>query len=399
MRTALSAILFSVIFQAQAQHIISGIVVDESNKPITGASVFLNTTSIGTTTNNDGVFRFDAPAGRFDLIVSSVGYQTSNQTINTTTAAALRIVLKIKATELETVVAEPFEPNGWEKWGRFFIENFIGTSDVAKGCRLNNPQVLKFRHNKRKGTLIAVATGPLEIENKTLGYTIKYQLEDFLFDFNSRYIFYAGYPFFTNVSGGEARQKTWNKRRADVYYGSMLHFMRSLYQNKLGEEGFEVRRLQKIPNTEKQRVRQVYKNSFVRTEKGVTQLALKKDSAVYYNNVQQQPDVINVASAAFINADSITTKTDSGTVLLHFENYLLITYKSKPAAPAYVLQFPRSGTSQTSEINLLNSNGVEVFVNGAFFSPLDLLTSGYWAWRGKNGHHAALRFCAGTQSR
>jgi hypothetical protein len=84
-----------------AQSALKGTVIDETDKPVPGASVFLNNTSVGTTANNDGNFELFIPAGRFELIVSSIGFQTYNQAIpSSDRATSLVIRLKIKAPEL-----------------------------------------------------------------------------------------------------------------------------------------------------------------------------------------------------------------------------------------------------------------------------------------------------------
>jgi hypothetical protein len=48
----------------------------ESKKPIPSASIFLNTTSIGTISNSAGAFQLQIPEGNFELIISSIGYET-----------------------------------------------------------------------------------------------------------------------------------------------------------------------------------------------------------------------------------------------------------------------------------------------------------------------------------
>ena len=112
----------------------------------------------------------------------------------------LKIYLEPKATELEAVIVEPYEKDGWEKWGKFFIENFIGTTDAAKLCKIRNYKTLRFRHSKKKNILTAVADEPLIIENRELGYRITYQLEDFTYDFNENTLFYLGYTLFEDMA-------------------------------------------------------------------------------------------------------------------------------------------------------------------------------------------------------
>jgi hypothetical protein len=81
MKWILTVFLLPVATLLFAQSALKGTVLDETDKPVPGASVFLNNTSVGTTANNDGNFELFIPAGRFELIVSSVGFQTYNLAI------------------------------------------------------------------------------------------------------------------------------------------------------------------------------------------------------------------------------------------------------------------------------------------------------------------------------
>lgn len=246
MRIILLLLCCIISFAGYAQQVVKGVVLDaEKNIPIPKASVFLNNTSVGTTANDEGKFELFIPAGKYELIVSSVGYITGNKTISGGEKGdLLTIKLQPKAPELEAVVIEPYLKNGWETWGRFFLDNFIGTTAQAADCRILNQDVIRFRHNKKEGKLTAHAAEALVIENKALGYRIRYNLETFLYDFNTRYVLYTGYPFFTKMEDREKKQKNWARKRQEMYYGSMMHFMRSVYRNTIVPEGFEVRRLQ-----------------------------------------------------------------------------------------------------------------------------------------------------------
>lgn len=367
----------------QAQTVLKGVVIDaEKAKAVPGASVFLNNTSVGTSADAEGKFELTIPAGKYELIVSSIGYETFNQTVvSSELQNFITIKLKLKAPELETVVIEPYEKDGWEKWGKFFLDNFIGTSAYAQDCKIKNTDVLRFRNSKKENTLTATALEPLIIENKALGYTIKYQLESFGYDFKTRYLSYTGYPFFEPMKGGEGRQKRWEKKRKESYYGSMMHFMRSLYRNTLAQEGFEVRALQKIENTEKKRIRDVYKaNRKTSTDGKMIVSTISKDSSEYYNSVLRQEDYHDIIGKNILPGDSIAYAVDSTTAGLAFNNYLLIIYKNKLAALEYRQQFPKSSTALMSQLTLINQRPVEIEANGNYYSPSDLLSLGYWAW-------------------
>jgi hypothetical protein len=275
------------------------------------------------------------------------------------------------------VIIAPFEKEGWEKWGAFFIENFIGTSALARDCKLLNPSAVKFRHNKKTGELTAHAFEPLIIQNKALGYILHYDLETFSFNFETHYFLFQGYPYFEPMRGGPARQRRWNSKRNSAYDGSLLHFMRSVYRNKIGEQGFEVRALQKIPNGEKARVQLLYQT------RSQQQLYANKDSAAYYEKILAQPAEFSIIGKNLLPGDSIAYAMDSVTAGLEFENYLLVIYKNKTAPPEYRQHVLNAGSAMASQITLLNKRPVAIQANGSFFEPADLLSMGYWGWSEK----------------
>lgn len=387
MRFLFSLLFFFSLPTLFAQKVLKGIVLDEEkNVPLPKASVFLNNTSVGTTANEEGKFELYIPAGRYDLIVSSIGYATHNQSITSTESADfITIKLNVKAPELEAVIIEPFDKDGWQNWGRWFVDNFIGTSEYGRDTRITNPEVLKFRNSKKNNKLTVIAIAPLVIENKALGYRLTYQLENFQYDFKTNYLLYAGYPFFENLAGGNRKKRGWEKAREDVYYGSMLQFMRALYRNRIKEEGFEVRRMQKVPNAEKQRVRMVYKTSVRADENGRLVSTVNKDSSAYYNHILSQEDFKRIIGQEILPGDSIAYAMDSTVAGLYFDDFLLVSYKYKTMPAEFKQLYPKNGDAVMSEITLVNPNPIQVYANGSYFNPEDLLSSGYWGWWEKIG--------------
>ncbi|MDB5252911.1 MAG: hypothetical protein JWP27_2080, partial [Flaviaesturariibacter sp.] len=369
-----------------AQKTVQGHVADaETGQPVPGASVFLSNTSVGTTANAQGDFTLALPAGRYDLIVSSIGYETHNQTIQSASVAdVLAIRLRPRAKELATVVVEPFETNGWERWGRFFLENFIGTSAEAKQCVLRNKEVVKFRNNKSTGEITAIALEPLVIENRALGYTLRYQLEDFSYQFKTRYLYFGGYPLFTEMTGSPARQRRWAKAREAAYYGSMMHFMRSVFTNTIQEEGYEMYRLTKLPNTERARVKLAQAGRFTRRSDGsVMAKTLPADTVAYYEKILAQEDHTDIVGAK-LTGDSIAYAVDDATAGMDFTDYLLVIYKNGRTPSEYRLYSPKN-VAWMSQLSLPNGRGIEIQPSGSYYMPADLVSFGYWAWSEKIG--------------
>lgn len=151
---------------------IRGKVIDSaSQKPLVNASVFINSTSISTTTNEKGEFTIDKfPSGKFDLVISFVGYQTLLTNITLPANDFLTISLKPKDDMLGTVVVPSYEKNGWERWRFLFTSLFIGTTKLSGDCKIKNPKDIRFSYSENHRIVRAYSVEPLTIINKALGY-------------------------------------------------------------------------------------------------------------------------------------------------------------------------------------------------------------------------------------
>lgn len=367
-------LLFILLFQLLgyytiAQTTLKGTVVDAlTNKPVAGTSVFIPNSSIGAIANAEGYFTLTIPSGKYDIVFTVIGFET--RLINSASVDAFTVVkLTPKAKELDEVVIRSYDKNGWANWGKFFLESFIGTTDNAEECFIKNTGVLRFSHDKKNNELIVIATEPLQITNKALGFNITYQLEHYSYNFKTKMLFYHGYPLFKAMDGNNRKQKRWAENRKLAYEGSQLHFMRALYRNQLSEEGFAVRRLKKVKNTEKQRIRNIVKKSGM------------GDSSAYYSNVLQQADEFDVLNSRIITGDSIAYAIDSVTAGIQFNDYLDITYTKKKTPAKYLQLYPHKPSEMISQITLLDTlQEISIQADGSFFPPHNLLNLGYWAW-------------------
>lgn len=398
------AILFLVLFSSSsiAQRTIKGRVINETTgAAIPGSSVFITNTSKGTVSDASGQFILnDVPAGKHELVISSIGYETAVHPFSDAQLPLqLKVLLKIKVKELENVIVEPFVEEGWNKWGKTFTDNFIGFTDNASRCKIKNEKTIRFRYFKKSGRLIAFADEPIMIENKALGYTINYQLEDFEVNFKEKTAIYMGYSLYEESSKDK---RSWQRKREAAYNGSMMHFMRSLFVDSLNENGFEMRRMVKLPNTEKERVKAIYKPvqtmSFgtgitVTTQTGSG--GVHPDSATYYRNVLRQPDFIEQYGKDILTTDSVIVKQEGSHKLLYFTDHLYIVYKNELEAEGYLrsqMQANRKPTYQRSFLFLPELNPVWIEANGNYYNPRDMYSIGYWGWSDKLGDSLPLDY-------
>lgn len=103
MNKSIAAVLLSLInLLSLAQTKVSGIVVDQKNKPVAYASVGFPGTAEGVITNDDGRFYLESDQIRKTLQISFVGYETLEIQLEKTVNYELKIVLR-PAEELEEV--------------------------------------------------------------------------------------------------------------------------------------------------------------------------------------------------------------------------------------------------------------------------------------------------------
>jgi len=105
----LSILFFTVTLNASAQRTISGRIIDaETKEPIPGASVFINGTTVGITTDTEGYYKLKIPGpGSYKLAVSHAGYQTVYKNIeNGIKSIALDVFLNYRELKEATVTAK-----------------------------------------------------------------------------------------------------------------------------------------------------------------------------------------------------------------------------------------------------------------------------------------------------
>lgn len=230
---------------------ISGKVIDAvTQQPLQAASVFAQNTTSGTVTDAAGNFKIPLNNGGYDLVVSFTGYESASRRITTADGNDPNIVIALKQAEksMEVVAVRSTNEvkNGWEQYGDFFTEQFLGKTPNSALCSFANKEVLKFYFSKKRNRLKVASTEPLIIENKALGYRIKYLLDSLTYDYTNLVTQYVGSPLFEEMTATDSMQAVlWQQNRQKAYQGSVLHLMRSIYRKEMKSAGFEIQFLVK----------------------------------------------------------------------------------------------------------------------------------------------------------
>ncbi|EGV43786.1 carboxypeptidase-like regulatory domain-containing protein [Bizionia argentinensis JUB59] len=223
---------------------VSGVVIDSNtNQPIEGASVYFDNTTVGTISNEQGLFNIQKPtAVTSPLVISFLGYK--KQVISGYSPdEKLSVLLVEDISALNEVFLVSKDSWSRERKMKEFKTSFFGISKNALSCEILNEDDIRLQFLEDQNKLVASATVPLIIMNKKLKYQIQYDLQDFEIDYNYQVeldsyfassVYYAGTMFYTS----ESNSRNIVRRRIKAYKGSVLHFMRSLLEEKLKENKF-----------------------------------------------------------------------------------------------------------------------------------------------------------------
>ena len=338
-------------------------------KPLPFVNVFLANTTLGTISDEEGKFLLkNVPKGRLDLIVSCVGFETLKLTIQTTERKLYRILLKPSEENLLNVTVKAKRNNKWKQNLAFFETNFLGSSDNASFCKLTNPQVLAFYDTL--GFFKARASDLLIIENKALGYKLKYALVNFTYNYENNVISFRGYPVFEFLTPNDQKEaERWQQNQEKAYRGSIMHFMRSLYACRLIENGFIVQQIiEKIDKSALPRLRTVHGQivRFYPTEADTIVRMIQNDT---------------------LDCRHLTDRTEpkKAQAVLNFKGLMQVTYYRENEPYAYQRSYYPSEDKQyvkAPQVSIIHLTQPSVLVepDGHFYEPEGMIYEGYWSW-------------------
>lgn len=186
---------------------ISGVIRDKEGKPIPGAGVYLSSYKMATVTNNEGEFVLPGlNPGNYDVLIEMMGYlPLSKNVVISNKSAKIAVILMENTIQLREVVIKA-DPNR-DRYIKIFLQQFIGMTPNSAQCKLLNPQVLQTDFNKAENVLTVTANEFLIIENKSLGYRIKYLLNNFERDFKRNIVYYSGFPTYEDLPGSRNKKE------------------------------------------------------------------------------------------------------------------------------------------------------------------------------------------------
>jgi hypothetical protein len=321
-RILLFCVYFSFVCSCVAQ-IISGKIQTESGQLISDVNVYLDGTKISTTSITDGTFKLDIQGQKSgNLIFQKDNYETSIFPLNQAIGKSVKVIIN-PVKEIEEVVIIPYTEQTYKDFINYFLDKFLGFD--REGVAIKNQRTLKFSYDKKNQFLKVKAPQTLIIENKKLGYTIQYNLINFEADFKKKTTSYLGTSFFKENSS----KKNIILNRMNAYKGSVMHFLRSLYNQDLEKEGYIVNHARRI------------KNPFYPTEAELQKLQdhFEITKAQKISNVPWTDELETIAQKKSKNPEFVMailktkmkefdfTERKDGRLFLDFEDLLQVNYQ------------------------------------------------------------------------
>jgi hypothetical protein len=190
--------------------------------------------------------------------------------------------------ETESTTIEGTIPTKWYDDLAFFKKHFLGESEFARECVIENEIYLDFKE-PNDSFFMASCDRPLVIINKSLGYRIDCVLVNYLYNYDNRTWTWAIKPKFSEIKSDNSDQiQDWHENRIQAYSGSLYHFLKSFRNKELSKEYYDI---YKVSNAGEKIPRQYWYNTMIDYDEYIS--------------------------------EGIT----AGVKRLHFENYLFVVYQ------------------------------------------------------------------------
>jgi len=231
-----------------AQRVLEATLLDGmTQQPVSGVHVYLDGTSIGTTTDSLGRFRLTVRnAMNASLVISHILYEKLIIPEPFRTVLPKFIYLEENVTNFEEVVISAKDVSRMKRREMLaiFRKQLLGYERSALSCKIMNEEDVVLIHDREQRELRAYAQKPIEIVNNYLKYRILWELVEFkisyadatLLDRNMQHVSIIGTVSFTDIG---APTENLRIRRRDVYNESVRRFFHLLANNEMHVDEFQ----------------------------------------------------------------------------------------------------------------------------------------------------------------
>lgn len=216
---------------------LSGIVQDGvKGKPVTGAKVFIDATSIFDHTDQNGNFSIEGVAPGFvNLVVYHKDYEIFKSSIRISVDKRFSLSLKLNPLSDAMKTSKVKKDKEYESNLNWFTQAIVGKSEFSNTCKIGNIKTLVLTSSGQE--LKASQSGPVIIENRGLGYNVECYLQSFRAT-SSKVDFVGALCFVPLDPQDDGERLIWERNREKAFWGSETHFYFSLINHNASQNGF-----------------------------------------------------------------------------------------------------------------------------------------------------------------
>lgn len=237
-------ILFFLLFVSFHMHaqVIKGKIIDaDTQKAIEDADIFIDQTSVGTSSNADGVFELNTKGLQQQVIVNAFGYRSKVFAISDFQSAKT-IHLEAEGEELQEIVIDAalFSRKDLLKTFKYF---FLGNTANGKRAVIENEDDLVLYYDKEKFVLFCESPKPIKVYNRNLGYHVLFYLKNAQISFKHKTINPLAYSEsaifgFTSYVDLSKKVDQFKKPRNKVFAASANPFWIAFLKDEMKENNY-----------------------------------------------------------------------------------------------------------------------------------------------------------------
>ncbi|MDE2996652.1 MAG: carboxypeptidase-like regulatory domain-containing protein [Bacteroidota bacterium] len=207
---------------------IAGQVVDPDGNPVAGAQIFVDMTTLQTTSDENGRFDMDAPLHyAFEVVAVAPGYAATGVSTDQEDCRSMTVTM-MQATE---VVGAPLDEDMMD----FFSIAAFSYTRFARDIEIDSPDALRYTFDESNNAIRVEADGPFVFTNLALGY--KVTIHEFRSGGNAVLFGWDGYTLFEPMTPEKKKdEKNWAKHREESWEGSRRHFLSALMSGEMKEQ-------------------------------------------------------------------------------------------------------------------------------------------------------------------
>ena len=232
--------LQQTIVCAQQRDTIHFILLDNDNgKPIEDAFIFIENTTIGTSTDQNGKAALEtAGLSAFNVVITHINYENYNTRRDLLKSDnVIRLDKRVLNLELITVKSKKLGKKKRKKWMKRFEKAFLGEKISKKKVKILNPEVIWFE--EKNEMLYAYAVDNIKIKNDVIGYEMQVALDHFSLA-KSEDVRYEAKVFYNDIIDKQKKKEKLEETRNSSFLNSRQLFYKALvFDHPILEKQFD----------------------------------------------------------------------------------------------------------------------------------------------------------------